>query len=94
MSTESDISRVVRSVLEHPTQGIAGLVDDLLTVCRDHALELDWQAGRCRFRSSGGDWELIELPLRKSVFRAILARVAVLCNERIPDSVLTLRWAR
>ena len=31
--------------------------------------------------------ELIELPLRKSAFRAILARVAVLCNERCPNSV-------
>ncbi|HUY35359.1 MAG TPA: hypothetical protein VMV69_21625 [Pirellulales bacterium] len=30
---------------------------------------------------------MIELPLRKSVFRAMLARMAVLCNERTPNSV-------
>jgi hypothetical protein len=29
----------------------------------------------------------MELPLPKSVFRAILARLAAMCNERIPDSV-------
>ena len=38
--------------------------------------------------SSAGGWEeLIDIPLRKSVFRAVLARVAVLCNELRPDSV-------
>jgi hypothetical protein len=31
--------------------------------------------------------EMVQVPLRKSVFRAILARVAVLCNERHPNSV-------
>ncbi len=72
----------------HPTGGIIGLVDDLLAVCREHALELDWQTRRCRVRSSGGNWEeLLDLPLRKSVFRAILARMAALCNERRPDSI-------
>jgi hypothetical protein len=36
----------------------------------------------------GGDVaELTEVPLARSVFRAILARVAVLCNERSPNSV-------
>jgi len=64
------------------------LVDDLLAVCLEHGLQLDWQADRCRVRSFGGGWEeSIDVPLRKSVFRAILARVATLCNERIPNSV-------
>jgi hypothetical protein len=35
-----------------------------------------------------GVWEeLSDVSLRKSVFRAILARVATLCNEFAPDSV-------
>ena len=39
-------------------------------------------------RSATGAWEeLNELPVRKSVFRAVLARVAVLCNEQTPNSV-------
>jgi hypothetical protein len=64
------------------------LVEDLLAVCLEHGLQLDWQADRCRVRPPGGDWEeLMGVPLRKSVFRAILARVAALCNEQAPHSV-------
>src|SRR5438105_707801 len=88
MSTPSQVSAVFRRILLQPDRGVTGLVDDLLTVCREHGLQLDWQADRCRVRSIGGDWEeLVDVLLRKSVFRAILARVAVLCNERTPNSV-------
>ena len=34
-----------------------------------------------------GPLDRIDVPLQKSVVRAALARVAVLCNERIPGSV-------
>jgi hypothetical protein len=79
---------VFRDVLASPTRGIAGLVDDLLGACADHRLQVDWNADCCRIRCNEGNWEeLIDLPVRKSVFRAILARVAVLCNERAPNSV-------
>jgi hypothetical protein len=88
MSRISDSTDAFRRVLRSPTRGVTGLVDDLLALCRDHGLQIDWQADRCRLRSSGGDWEeLTDAPLRKSAFRAILARVAVLCNERLPNSV-------
>jgi hypothetical protein len=70
-----------------PAGGIAGLVDDLLTACREHGLQLDWQAGRWRVRSFAEDWhELEEVPLRKSAFRALLARLVTLCNEQRPGS--------
>jgi hypothetical protein len=88
MSATSQFSGVLRRVFDHPTGGITGLVDDLLVVCLENGLQLDWDADRCRVRSFGGEWEeLIDVPLRKSVFRAILARVATLCNERTPHSV-------
>jgi hypothetical protein len=88
MSTASQASEVLRRTLLHPSRGVVGLVDDLLTVCREQGLQLDWQGNRCRVRSVGGDGEeVMDVPLRKSVFRAILARVAVLCNERAPNSV-------
>lgn len=76
----------IRQVLAHPAGGIVGLVDDLLALCLERGLELDWQADHCRVRSCGGDWQSLDVSLRKSVIRAILARVAVLCNERTPDS--------
>ena len=88
MSTTSHISAVLRRVLANPTSGVAGLVDELLTVCREHSLQLDWQVNRCRVRSSGEEWEEVaDVPIRKSIFRAILARIAVLCNEQTPNSV-------
>jgi hypothetical protein len=75
-------------LLAHPTRGVVGLVDDLLRLCQEHGLHLEWQAGRCRVRPRGGDWEeWIEVPFRKSVARAMVARLATLCNERTPNSV-------
>jgi hypothetical protein len=88
MSTPSQVSAVFRRILLQPDRGVTGLVDDLLMVCREHGLQLDWQMDRCRVRSIGGEWEeLVDVLLRKSIFRAILARIAVLCNERTPNSV-------
>lgn len=88
MSTTSHYSEAVRRILLNPTRGIAGLVDELLAVCREQALRLDWEAGRLCIRSQSGDREeSIDAPVRQSVFRAILARIAALCNERIPNSV-------
>jgi hypothetical protein len=88
MNTTAQLSGIIRGVLTKPTGGIVGLVDDLLVVCLEHGLQLDWQADRCRFRSFGADWEeVIDVALPKSVFRAILARMAALCNERTPNSV-------
>jgi hypothetical protein len=87
MSTASPLSEAIRGALTQPTGGISGLVDDLLTVCRVHGLQLDWRMDRCRVRSFAEDWHALpDLPLRKSVFRAILARLATLCNEQRPGS--------
>ncbi len=72
-----------------PTRGgVVGVVDELLGLCRNQGLQLDWQADHCRIRRPGvGPQEWIEVPLPRSVFRAILARFAALCNERTPNSV-------
>src|SRR5438034_906303 len=65
-----------------------GLVDELLAVSREHGFLLDWQAGHCRVRFlEGGPEGGLEVPLRKSVLRAALARVAVLSNQRNPNPV-------
>jgi hypothetical protein len=88
VSATSHVSDLIHCILAQPGRGVVGLVDDLLTTCREHGLQLDWRPDRCRVRTPEGAWE--ELPgvrLRKSAFRAILARVAAMCNERSPDSV-------
>src|SRR5262245_19273732 len=88
MSTASELPGALRRGLERPTRGVVGLVDDLLALCQEHGLQLEWQDGRCCIRSgSNGSEDVIESPLRKSEFRAVLARVAALCNERRPGSV-------
>jgi hypothetical protein len=71
-----------------PTRGVLGLVDELLAVSLEHGLQVGWQGGRCLVRFvEGGPPGSIDVPFRKSVFRAALARVAVLCNQRNPNSV-------
>jgi len=88
MNTTAQITEVLRTALEHPSRGVVGLVDDLLRLCPEQGLRLDGQADRCRISFLTGDSEeATDVPLRQSVFRAILARIAVLCNERTPDSV-------
>jgi hypothetical protein len=88
MNTTSQLTGAFRGALEHPARGVVEVVDDLLRLCPAPGLRLDWHAGRCRFRPhAGGPEEVIDGPLRKSAFRAILARVAALCNERSPHSV-------
>jgi hypothetical protein len=78
----------LRQALLTPTRGILGLVDDLLPVSAEHGIHLDWQAGNCRVQFLQEDLPSpIEIPLRISVFRAALARIAVLCNQRQASSV-------
>lgn len=88
MKTASPHLELLRRALLQPTRGVVGLVDELLRFSAEHNLQLDWQADRFLTRSGEGEWEeLVDLHLRKSVFRAILARMAVLCNERAPNAV-------
>src|SRR5687768_5015101 len=88
MSGTSEFVRWFQGALARPNGGVVGLVDDLLRHCPRPGLQLDWDADHCRIRSlAGGPGQVIERPLAKSVFRAVLARLAALCNEHRPDSV-------
>jgi hypothetical protein len=88
MSSRSSFPERVGRALTPSTNGVLGLVDQLLSLASEHGLQLAWQAGRCRIRSlEDGPDDWIEAPLTKSVIRAALARIAVLCNERNPNSV-------
>jgi hypothetical protein len=88
MNTMLHPSALVQSVLLKNDRSVVELVDLFLAICHEHNLQIDWQAGRCRVRVHDGDWDSwFDLPIHKSVFRAILARIATLCNERMPGSV-------
>lgn len=78
----------LRRSFANPTGGVLGLVDDLLAAAHERGLQLDWKANHCRVQfRDGGPPASIEVPLRKSVVRAALARIAVLCNQCKPNSV-------
>jgi len=88
MSNPSSLPARLQSALLAPNRGVLGLVDELLAISRDHSLHVAWEGGRCRVQFvEGGLAGQIEVPLQKTVLRAALARVAVLCNERLPNSV-------
>jgi hypothetical protein len=81
-------SEQLQRVFSPADRGVVGLVDDLLRLCQGQGLQFDWHANQCRIRPLGPEpREAAEIPLPKSVFRAILARMTVLCNERMPNSV-------
>ena len=84
LPTQNEILKIFQ-----PTErGVLGLVDDLLGLCGEDGIQLDWQAERCSVHRLGdATGEPIAVPLPKSVFRAMLARIAALCNEHCPNSV-------
>lgn len=93
MKTTSQLSAALQAAFERPAGGVVGLIDELFRLCPEQGLRFDWQDDRCRVRSLGnGSEEVLDRPLPRSVFRAMLARVAALCNERRPGSVS--RYAR
>jgi hypothetical protein len=83
----SPSERLIRA-LTTPLGGVVGLVDQILRVSLEHDLRLSWQAGRCRVTILKADpADQFEAPLQKSVIRAVLARIAALCNKPFPNSV-------
>jgi hypothetical protein len=88
MNSTSPFIASIRSAFEHPARGLLGAVDDLLMLCHEHGVVMDWSAGQCRVQAFGaGVAEQSSWPLPKPVFRAVLARIAQLCNGHAPNSV-------
>lgn len=87
MSTVSPFAERVHDVFARP-RDVLGLVAELLTLCHEQDLRLDWHNGRCQVRlCAPSPVESVEVAIPESVFRAVLARIAGLCNERSADSV-------
>jgi hypothetical protein len=76
-----------RQALMEPTRGVIGLVDDLLNAPWEHSVRLNWRGERCCVQLGNDPRDLLELPVAKSVIRAALARIAVLCNQYKANSV-------
>jgi hypothetical protein len=88
ISTSAEVTNALREIIVHPTGGVVGLVDALFELCARQGLHLDWRADQVHVRVDGGGWETVTgVAIRKSVFRAVLARVAELCVRHSPGAV-------
>jgi hypothetical protein len=88
MNRAATLADALAKAFDPPPSGFVGIVDNLLHLCRGGDMELAWRSDACHARIRQGTVEeTLDLPLRKGVIRAILARVAALCNERQPGSV-------
>jgi hypothetical protein len=88
MSQQLSLPDRLRHAFATPNRGILGLVDELLAASLEQDLRLDWEGGLCQVGfSQGALADRIEMPLPRTVFRAVLARIATLCNGRVPNSV-------
>jgi hypothetical protein len=78
----------ITAAFRQPANGVAGVIDELIRLCQDQGLRLQWCAGQCRIETLDDESAApLSFPLPKPVFRAILARLAALCNAAVPDSV-------
>ncbi|WP_439621310.1 hypothetical protein [Gemmata sp.] len=87
IETTATFEERVRLAFAPTPRAVVGLVDDLLELGREQPLSLTFRDGTCLVRAAGGASSTVEVPLPRSAFRAVLARVAVLCNEHRPNSV-------
>jgi hypothetical protein len=78
----------IEKILSGGPRNVVELVDELLNAFQFQAMRLKWEDGECQFQCLPlGSSELCSLPLPRSIFRTILARLAALCNEHLADSV-------
>jgi hypothetical protein len=79
MIRSSPFAERVRSFLEPTPRGVVGLVEDLLGLCRSHQLQMSFREGRCSIRRLGAaSQDALDMAIPKSVFRAVVARIAAL----------------
>lgn len=89
------MTRRLSTILANPGDGIVSLVDRILTSCADDRVEVEFREDFVRGLVLGcgaefrllAEFELLGESIPKSVLRAIIARVAALCNEQTPNAV-------
>lgn len=87
MTQTTTFTERVRAVFKPTPRGVVGLVDDLLVVSQANQLQINFVKDRCCIHTVESSFrETFDLPFAKTVFRAVLARIAALCNEHRPNS--------
>ena len=88
MNATESLADLFRNDRDLAGTGVVGLVDNLLTYCRVRGVRLIWHPPQVTVQHvSGGNGEQVSVEFRSSVFRAVLARLAALCNRYRCDSV-------
>ena len=85
MIQASTFQQQVQQSFKLNADGIVGVVDRLLIVSSECKLTFDWDNGDCRIRSANMDE--VNIPMRVSLFRAMIARVAAIVSEQTTDSI-------
>lgn len=70
--------------LQSPGEGAVGWADALIALAADAPVTLAWDGESCAVRHAGAEFTT---PLGKSAVRAVIARVAALCDEAAPDTL-------
>jgi len=83
MNAVRTLAQVVHPDRNWREMGVLGLVDELLAYCCDHGCRLSWQGGQ--IATDNGESVAVAFP--PSVHRAVIARVAALCNRHRSRSV-------
>src|SRR5262249_42796696 len=86
VNTSTELAEALQNAIDQPEKGVVGLADDLLRLCPESGMRLDWFNDCCRIRFFGTN-EAIDVPIRKSAFRALLARISALCNDKSQQAV-------
>ncbi len=81
MNLTSTPTDAIQDALRSNT-GVVEFVDNLLCACARDGVHLRWETDGCHVWHRGNPKAKIETLQTKSQFRAVLARIAALCNEQ------------
>jgi hypothetical protein len=88
VSPSQPVQDCLRQAFATTPRGVVGLTEQLLGAFVGGDVEFERVGDHCVCRwSDSGDIQEATVPLPPAAFRTILARIAVLCNERSPHSV-------
>ena len=78
----------LRQSFSSPADGVPALVDEILAVAAANSLHLTWVEGMSVIRLvQEREATPLTVAVPRSVIRAVLARIATLCNEHEPGQV-------
>lgn len=88
MSSVATFADRLQSVFVPTPDGVVGLVDRLLDLSREHGFGITYHDDTCHFQFLNKlSPSTVAIQVPKAVFRAVLARMAALCNQESRGTV-------